>query len=574
MSLGVVMLLLTATLLALLPGGTLAADNELIVGRTRTAMMIDGKADEAAWAATTMTRVVATKGAVNVDVEMKALYDEQYLYMLASWSDQSHSVMPNQWLRTAGKWTSIGHEEDQLAILWDAEDKIVGFDQNRQGCMALDCHADGWETKNAGEWGDLWQWHAARTNPSSRADNIGWMDDLSVDTTGIVPDDFTGSKIWAPNSLYATDDNASTVAYTAGDHPIYEALETNPPPHPDPNFLFDGFIKNIIDPEAFDDQTTIPGWVLSRPTGNRADIEAKAVYDGVMKKWTLEIKRKLVTGHEKDVQFSDVLKEYNFGLAVFDNQAGGMSTHYNSALVTMKFAVPDLKVEPITVSSTSPVLGSEINVTVNLTNAGSYAKGFTLGLYLDDTTGEPIKTKPYTEMEAGAVDLFNLSWDTSGVPIGKHKLVVKADTADVNKEHDKANNVAELEVWVYPPITEFTSSKSKPEDGKKVTLTAVINNPTTANMTVTVIFTDKDKVLSTDTVEVPAKGVANVTYEWKATKVGKHTIAAEIQGAEGTRKEVVVNVQEASPVPSAAFALVAIIAGAAAFTVRRRTGNP
>ena len=43
---------------------------------------------------------------------------------------------------------------------------------------------------------------------------------------------------------------------------------------------------------------------------------ARAVYaDG---KWTMEYGRKLTTGSQYDVQFSDMKKEYSFGTAIFD----------------------------------------------------------------------------------------------------------------------------------------------------------------------------------------------------------------------------------------------------------------
>jgi hypothetical protein len=61
----------------------------------------------------------------------------------------------------------------------------------------------------------------------------------------------------------------------------------------------------------------IPNMITSGPTGLRADIDARAVHSGSM--WTLEIRRKLVTGDANDVQFDDLAREYVFGVAVFDN---------------------------------------------------------------------------------------------------------------------------------------------------------------------------------------------------------------------------------------------------------------
>jgi len=573
-SLGIVALLVTSSFLAFVPGTALAEDSVLMVGRTLKTVTIDGKANDPAWADAATTNVAATKGSLplNGDVELRALYDEQYLYILAMWSDQSYSVIPDQWLYTADEWQSIHHKEDRLSILWDSDKSIEGFDQNFQGCMALDCHDSVWQTKNTGEWGDLWQWMAGRTNPSKRTPDVGWMDDLSIDTQGIVEDDFTGSTAWRMNSAYAADTDLLTVPFTEGDHPIYKA-SGEAPPNPDPNFLFDGYTMNIIDPSTFDDGTNLPGWVLNRPTGDRGDIDAKGVYNGTLKTWTLEIKRKLVTAHSSDIAFDDLTEDYYLGLAVFDNQAGGAATHYNSGLVTMRFDLPDLKLEPLTIATASPVLGSRVNVSVNMSNAGAYAEGFTVGLFLDAATGTPIATKVYTSMDDGASDVFNLTWDTTGVAVGEHKLIVKADTAGVIVEHDKANNVAEKAVVVYPPITEFKASKMKPESGQKTTLTATVSNPSSANMTVTVVFTDvtRTTVLSTKVVDVKAGKTENVTFTWKAGKVGKHTITAQLQGSVATEKELIIDVKEASPAPPAAYAMVALALVGVALVVHRMT---
>ena len=60
--------------------------------------------------------------------------------------------------------------------------------------------------------------------------------------------------------------------------------------------------------------------VLTYPLGGtRADIDAKGYYNPAKKTWTYEIKRKLVTGDDKDVQFDNLGRIYKFGIAVFDN---------------------------------------------------------------------------------------------------------------------------------------------------------------------------------------------------------------------------------------------------------------
>ena len=80
----------------------------------------------------------------------------------------------------------------------------------------------------------------------------------------------------------------------------------------------------IIDAEKepFDDSKykagdEVPGIIVAPFSGDRGDISVKALWkDGT---WTLVFSRKLVTNSEFDVQFSDLKKQYAFGVAVFDN---------------------------------------------------------------------------------------------------------------------------------------------------------------------------------------------------------------------------------------------------------------
>ena len=68
-------------------------------------------------------------------------------------------------------------------------------------------------------------------------------------------------------------------------------------------------------------------------TGDRGDISAKIAWkDGV---WTSVFWRKLSTGSEFDVQFSDLKKEYAFGVAVFGNSS--VRHAYTPGVLKLKF---------------------------------------------------------------------------------------------------------------------------------------------------------------------------------------------------------------------------------------------
>jgi Ethylbenzene dehydrogenase len=65
----------------------------------------------------------------------------------------------------------------------------------------------------------------------------------------------------------------------------------------------------------------LPNMITKGPTSgsDRADIDARGVYNPANSTWTVEIRRPLITGSSNDVQFNDLSREYSFGVAVFDN---------------------------------------------------------------------------------------------------------------------------------------------------------------------------------------------------------------------------------------------------------------
>ena len=218
LSITVVLLLVAAPLMLVFTGQVAAQDNILLATRTQDVITLDGSANEAAWSKAIASDVTVERLTTPLTVEVRALYDDQYIYMAFKWQDQSKSVIPQQWQYTGGVWASIPHKEDRLSLLWNVGDSIVGFEQNKQGCTAT-CHNSAFKTGSAQEMGDLWQWMAGRTNPSIQIPDVGWMDDLALKDTGIVPDDFTGSKVWERNSVYANDGDDATVPFTANDTP-------------------------------------------------------------------------------------------------------------------------------------------------------------------------------------------------------------------------------------------------------------------------------------------------------------------------------------------------------------------
>jgi hypothetical protein len=461
-SIAVGFMMLSTVVLVILPGSTLAQDNILTATRTYYYIAIDGVADDVGWEYTIPYPISVELMSEVKTVEMKALYDEEYLYMSLSWSDTSRSVTPQQWRYTAGEWLSIPNEEDRAALLWNTEDAINGFEQNKQGCVAA-CHDDVFRTDHSEERGDLWQWMAGRTNPSTRVPDVGWMDDLSLTDIGIMTDEDTGSAVWDVNSFYAHDDNASTVPFSAGDEPKWKEGITPPNPDPEGNFLFRDFDTFIEDLNDFEDGAILPGYRLGRPVDgqDRADIQAKGTYDVDEKIWTLEIQRKLVTGNEGDVSFDDMLDDYDFGISIFDNQDGGVETHYQSELVTLVFELPELMVFGVDVDPSLLIIGWTVNVTTMVKNMGGYSDGFTVAMYLDDIASEAVASTSLDEMYDDTEKSAKITWDIPRVAPGEYTLIIKVDADDIIDEYDENNNLLALDVRIYEDLPDLTI----PEDG-------------------------------------------------------------------------------------------------------------
>jgi hypothetical protein len=312
--------------------------------------------------------------------------------------------------------------------------------------------------------------------------------------------------------------------------------------------------------------------MLSKPAPglDRADIDAKGAYNDGKKSWTLEFKRKLVTGNDGDVAFDNLLNTYFFGLAVFDNQGGGVDTHYESELITLRFEVPELTILSASVSTTGPIVGDEINITTKVKNLGGYSTGLTVGMFLDDMDSEPLQTKLYTEMASAFEEEFNFTWLTTDVDPGRHTLYIVADSDDIISERDEENNVMTIDLMLFPPIAEFKASDSSPEEGKTITLTAVVNNPSANNTSVTVVFYEGENLLDTQVKEIEGGGTLEATFDWKASKEGTYNFRVYLEGAEQAAVEMEVKVEAASPGPGLVLAALAIaLAAGFATTVRR-----
>lgn len=253
-------------------------------------------------------------------VELKSLHNDTDIYFYVRWSDPTQSIFKSIWRRTSDGWENSGENEDRMGFAWDIQGSLSssafrGFRRGRGmmmgGCATL-CHVAQdapdkltMTTTYTGGVADLWQWKAARTNPS------GYADDQYFDSEDHKGDE--GESAYTDNK----SENESEPAYMfAG------GVETSA-------HLFEDDAE-FFDDSMFGEGDTLPGYVLRKPSGDRKDVEAVGVWeDGY---WTVVLKRSLVTNSDTDVQFASGLT-YPFGIAIFDN--AGDEKHLKSRMLNL-----------------------------------------------------------------------------------------------------------------------------------------------------------------------------------------------------------------------------------------------
>jgi len=273
---------------------------------------------------------------------MRSMYDAEYIYFLVQWEDPTQSLERGPWVKQPdGKWKqlaardSTGHEntyyEDKLAMFWNISTK--GFD--KKGCEAA-CHkARGGKiagiedkspgrkyTEAAGETIDMWHWKAVRTNP------VGQVDDQYVDDTR----DPAKNAEWGRKGDAKAGGGYADNVNKDKSGPAWMSKT----PSENKYWIVDDQKTEFVD--TFKPGDVVAGIVIAPFAGSRGDIAGKAVWKNGA--WTLEMKRKLVTGGDKakeqDVQFADLKKAYYFGLSVFDNAAINHLYHEGAHRLTFK----------------------------------------------------------------------------------------------------------------------------------------------------------------------------------------------------------------------------------------------
>ena len=256
-------------------GNVPPAADELVAAKVAKLPAVDGKADDDAWK--TAKEVVVKidqpdEEAPKKTISIKAVHDGDSICFLLTWADADRNDQHSPFV-----WKGTAYEADDEKV----EDACtLGFEL--EGKFDSDMKA-GIESK----W-DVWEWGAARTNPSGYA-----MDRTHVYSKTAPTPPLKGRRL--------TTRDSGQIYFS---HPVDEGTPC---------------YTKIEAPEK-QGAPTMAQYLSQKPTGSAADVLAKGEWANG--KWTVEFKRKLNTGHKDDTAFL-AGKACSFAVATFDKSEKG-----------------------------------------------------------------------------------------------------------------------------------------------------------------------------------------------------------------------------------------------------------
>lgn len=212
-----------------------------------------------------IVRDVARGVVPNIDVTLKALYNNTHIFFLVRFPDKDESRLHKPWVwnQAAGTYNAGRLREDTFVFKWS----MSGLDAE----LSL--------KKGQPHSADIWFWKANRTDPAGFADDKSHM--LGKDKC----------KTCQP---LGTENGESVYLQRKADEgvPAYKLVLP-------------------LDNE----RVTVPQYSSRLPSGSRADVRAKGRWKNGF--WTIEFSRLLDTGHKDDLPFSPD-RTYLFGISRFE----------------------------------------------------------------------------------------------------------------------------------------------------------------------------------------------------------------------------------------------------------------
>jgi Ethylbenzene dehydrogenase len=320
-----------------------SAADPVVAAKVAKAPDLAAGAADPAWAQVKAVTVALAGGANFKDgkttATIKAVYSGDMFYMLVQYDDPTESRRRFPYQKQAdGSWKKLRdpkdkggddnvYYEDKIALIWNIGNSIKNFGQ--MGCMAA-CHMGeagkpygNKYTATEGELGDIWHLKSIRTG------YIGQVDDQYLDHTRY-------DKDKSPEAGRKSD------AKTGGGYTDIKLVNGKPefmhksgtPVNKGGTYYLKEEDKVPFDDSKFQTGDEVASILVAPFAGDRGDIAAAIKWNNG--KWTAVISRKLVTGSKTDVQFDNLDRTYEFGLAAFDNAQVRHAVHFGA--LQLKFA--------------------------------------------------------------------------------------------------------------------------------------------------------------------------------------------------------------------------------------------
>ncbi|MFC1823125.1 ethylbenzene dehydrogenase-related protein, partial [Thermodesulfobacteriota bacterium] len=248
------------------------------------------------------------------DAQLKALYNDDYLYLKIQWKDHVYDRIYRPWVKTETGWVQLNpggmdeqiYNEDKLVFMFPIN-KDTEF--QRYGC-AVYCHNNQFNGRGI-HWTaednpvDIWHWKSVRNGPMGYVDDKYWLGNRDKSSEKSVRRGDPGRPSYSNNRVAGIANPMMLPA--SADAVVLGALLQS-------RAVI--FTKKTSD--KFPVGSEVPGVIVYPPGGDRADIKFHSTYSNKM--YTLRIMRKLDTSSKHDVVFKPG-QLHDFTIAAFDHNA-------------------------------------------------------------------------------------------------------------------------------------------------------------------------------------------------------------------------------------------------------------
>jgi hypothetical protein len=303
----VLMILGMLSVFAFAAGNVSAQDASLTAYATSATITLDGEDSEAAWDDAD-SLVLSDVDGEGIDITLKALHDDTYVYIFAHWNDATENNRRKGWVFDGATWTNLGEDEDRMNFAWSigGEEIVCGHNAGNSG---------GGSTMLF----DIWHWKATRTAPD------GWTDDKYWSGDGRHGDAKSAGG-YSDNSVVKQAADGAAITSALGNSTDVSAFSDDDRPFWDSSGAEISWSAGVNATPLTD---FISGYKTVRPTGSRGDVQAESVFEHG--DWHVEYKRALDTGNADDDIIFAIGSTYTFYVSTHNNSTEGAHYIYPTA---------------------------------------------------------------------------------------------------------------------------------------------------------------------------------------------------------------------------------------------------